>query len=104
ERQRVQELTMPTIPNFAIPNSPEPEESTKSAITAKFERFLALKKQNVHFNERLKNSPALGNPSLLPKLMEFAGITQNESYASALPEHLAVRTEWPEECYLEGLQ
>ncbi|KAK5124004.1 hypothetical protein LTR85_002201 [Meristemomyces frigidus] len=109
ERQRLRELTMPPVPNFDIPDSPSPspmngEEAAKlAATTKKFERFLELKKQGVHFNERLHNSSSLRNPSLLPKLMEFAGISQEESYASTLPEALAVPTKWPEECYVESL-
>lgn len=35
--------------------------------------------------------------------MEFAGISQEESYASRLPDGLGVPTTWPEGCYVEGL-
>ncbi|KAK4540292.1 hypothetical protein LTR36_009604 [Oleoguttula mirabilis] len=109
ERQRLRELTMPSIPNFDIPDSPSPpptnsEEAAKLAVTTKkFERFLELKKQGVHFNERLQNSSSLRNPSLLPKLMDFAGISQEESYASALPEELRVPVKWAEESNVESL-
>lgn len=74
-----------------------------AATTEKLSRFLALKKQDVHFNARLQQSSSLRNPSLLPKLMAYAGITQEESYASSLPEELAVPRRWPEEYYVEGL-
>lgn len=100
---------MPPIPNFDIPDSPPPpptnsEEAAKlAATTKKFERFLELKKQGVHFNARLQSSSSLRNPSLLPKLMEFAGISAEESYASALPAELGVPTTWPEEYYVGGL-
>jgi hypothetical protein len=101
---------MPTVPNFSIPDSPPPPLSTSeeaaalAATTKKFTRFLELKKQGVHFNERLQNTPSLRNPSLLPKLMEFAGISTEESYASTLSEEAgAVPTRWPEECYVENL-
>ncbi|KAK4500290.1 hypothetical protein PRZ48_008479 [Zasmidium cellare] len=109
ERQRLRELTMPTVPNFDIPDSPPPpptnseEAAALAAKTKKFEKFLELKKQGVHFNERLQNSTSLRNPSLLPKLMEFAGISQEESYSSSLPEGLGVAVKWPEECYVESL-
>lgn len=100
---------MPTVPNFDIPDSPRPPERNSeeaavlAATTKKFDRFLELKKQGVHFNERLQNSSSLRNPSLLPKLMEFAGISKEDSYRSSLPEEVAVAVKWPEECYIEGL-
>jgi len=100
---------MPPIPNFSIPDSPPPpptnseEAAALAARTKKFERFLALKKQGVHFNDRLRSSSSLRNPSLLPKLMEFADITTEDSYASTLPEGLGVPVRWPEEVYVDGL-
>lgn len=109
ERQRVQELTMPTVPNFDIPDSPPPppmnseEAATLAAATRKFERFLELKKQGVHFHDRLQKSAALRNPTLLPKLMEFAGMTQEESYASTLPADLGVPTRWAADQYVDEL-
>lgn len=109
ERQRLRELTMPTVPNFDIPDSPPPpptnseEAAALAATTKKFEKFLELKKQGTHFNERLQNSASMRNPSLLPKLMDFAGISQEDSYASSLPEEVGVAVKWPEECYIESL-
>ena len=101
---------MPPIPNFDIPDAPPPpppdsgEAAVLASTTAKFERFLALKQQGVHFNERLMQSSSLRNPSLLPKLMEFAGIGLEDSYASTLGEEVGgVPVKWPEECYVEGL-
>lgn len=109
ERQRLQQLTMPTVPNFDIPDSPSPPErngeeaAALAATTKKFERFLELKKQGVHFNERLQNSTSLQNPALLFKLLDFAGVSQEEIYPSSLPDELAVPAKWPEECYAESL-
>lgn len=100
---------MPPVPTFDIPNSPPPpamnsEDAARLAgLTKKFERFLELKKQGVHFNEKLLQSTSLRNPSLLPKLMDFAGITREDSYASALPDEIAVPTRWPEGSYAEHL-
>lgn len=100
---------MPTVPNFDIPDSPPPparnseEAAALAATTKKFEKFLELKKKGVHFNERLQNSSSLRNPSLLPKLMEFASISQEDSYRSSLPEGLGVTVRWSEECYIENL-
>lgn len=100
---------MPPVPNFNIPDAPPPpaqnseEAATLAAVAKQFERFLELKKQGVHFNERLQNSTSLRNPSLLPKLMAFAEITQEDCYKSTLPEELAVPSRWPEDCHVESL-
>ncbi|EMC91251.1 hypothetical protein BAUCODRAFT_80277 [Baudoinia panamericana UAMH 10762] len=113
ERQRVRELTMPPIPNFSIPEAPLPpldgseEAAALSAATKKFSRFLELKKQGIHFNERLLHTSSLRNPGLLPKLMEFAGIGVEESYATTLSteggEGAVAGVRWPEEWYVENL-
>lgn len=101
---------MPPVPNFEIPDAPaapsqnSEEAATLAATTKQFERFLELKKQGVHFNERLQTSSSLRNPSLLPKLLAFAGFEgQEECYESSLPEGLAVPARWPEDCYVESL-
>ena len=100
---------MPPIPNFNIPDSPPPPErnseeaATLAAMTKQFERFLELKKQGVHFNTRLQDSSSLRNPSLLSKLMAFAGISAEDAYRSSLPEELAVPVRWPEDCYGQEL-
>jgi hypothetical protein len=57
-------------------------------MTQKINHFLALKQQGVHFNEKLSKSSALKNPSLLGKLMTFAGLESDEQYASTLPTEL----------------
>nr|POE63178.1 meiotically up-regulated gene 151 protein [Quercus suber] len=109
ERQRIHDLTMPTVPNFSIPDSPSPPARGSEAAarlagtTKKFERFLEMKKQGIHFNDRLQNSSSLRNPSLLPKLMEFAGIELADSHRSTLPQELGVPVVWPAECYVEYL-
>ena len=54
----------------------------------KFEHFFSLKKQGVHFNEKLAKSSALKNPSLLQKLMEFAGVDEEDQYNTTLPENV----------------
>lgn len=100
-RLHMRNLTMPPIPNFDIPASPP--GSPPPATTAKFARFLELKKQGVHFNERLQQSSALRNPGLLQKLMDLAGITQEDQYASALPEDVAIPTVYPEWAYADEL-
>lgn len=100
---------MPPVPDFNIPDAPPPpaqnseEAATLAAVAKQFERFLELKKQGVHFNERLQNSTSLRNPSLLPKLMAFAEISEEECYESTLSEEFAVPARWPEDCYVESL-
>ncbi|KAM0690388.1 hypothetical protein Q7P36_009155 [Cladosporium allicinum] len=109
-RQRLRELTMPPIPNFSIPDAPTPppqnseEAAQLAAVSKQFERFLELKKQKIHFNERLQNSTSLRNPGLLPKLMAFAGIEDaRDCYESSLPEELGVPARWHEDLYVEGV-
>jgi len=97
----VRDLTMPRIPNFNIPDSPP--DSPPAGPTAKFAKFLELKNKGVHFNEKLQSSSALRNPGLLQKLMEFAGISHEEQYASALPDRLAVPISFPEWAYADRL-
>jgi hypothetical protein len=110
ERSLVRSLTMPPYPNFDIPDppplpAPNSEEAARlAATTKKFERFLEVKREGMHFNERLQNSSSLRNPSLLPKLMVFAGVSLEESYATTIPSDVGgVPTKWPEECYVEAL-
>lgn len=100
-RLQVRNLTMPPIPSFEIP--PSPPGSPPPATTAKFARFLEFKKKGVHFNERLSQSAALRNPGLLAKQMDFAGISQEDQYASSLPESIAVPTRFPEWAYADKL-
>lgn len=85
-RALIQDLTLPPVPNLDIP--PSPPGSPDPAANAKFEHFLSLKKQGVHFNAKLANSSSLKNPSLLKKMMEHAGIDEQSQYNTALPENL----------------
>ncbi|KAE8376847.1 nucleophile aminohydrolase [Aspergillus bertholletiae] len=82
----IHDLTLPPIPNLDIPLSPpgSPDANTN----AKFAHFLSLKKQGVHFNEKLAFSTSLKNPSLLKKLMEHAGIDGQIQYFTSLPPEL----------------
>lgn len=85
-RALVQDLTLPLIPNLDIP--PSPPGSPNPAANAKFEHFLSLKKQGVHFNSKLASSSSLKNPSLLKKMMEHAGINEQSQYDTSLPADL----------------
>lgn len=54
----------------------------------KIKRFLELKQQGVHFNEKLASSSSLKNPSLLGKLSTFAGLDPADQYVTSLPIEL----------------
>jgi hypothetical protein len=82
-RALVQDLTLPPVPCLDIPLSPP--GSPNPAANAKFEHFLTLKKQGVHFNSKLASSSSLKNPSLLTKMMEHAGINEQSQYDTSLP-------------------
>ena len=86
QRALLRDLTLPTVPNYNI--SPSPPGSPVASTSIKFKHFLDLKKQGVHFNEKLSKSSALKNPSLMQKLMEFSDIDEEAQYATTLPKHL----------------
>lgn len=92
---------MPTTPNFVIP--PSPPGSPPPGIEQKFEHFLQLKAQGVHFNEKLAGSSALKNPALLQKLMASAGLEGNDQYATTLPKELWDPAGFPKWAYKEEL-
>ncbi|KAJ5947005.1 hypothetical protein N7466_000020 [Penicillium verhagenii] len=85
-RALIQDLTLPPVPNLDIP--PSPPGSPDPAANAKFERFLSLKNQGVHFNTKLASTTSLKNPSLLIKMMEHAGIDEQAQYDTSLPLEL----------------
>ena len=85
-RALIHDMTLPPVPNLDIP--PSPPGSPNAAANAKFEHFLSLKKQGVHFNAKLASSSSLRNPSLLKKMMEHAGIDERSQYNTSLPPDL----------------
>jgi len=97
----IRDLTLPTIPNYDIP--PSPPGSPIASTNAKFKHFLELKKQGVHFNEKLSKSAALKNPSLMQKLMDFADIDEVAEYATTLPKELWDPSGFSEAGYKEKL-
>lgn len=82
-RTIIHDLTLPPVPNLDIP--PSPPSSPDPSADAKFAHFLSLKKQGVHFNEKLSGSASLRNPSLLKAMMNHAGIDNQEQYQASLP-------------------
>ena len=101
QRATIRNLTLPSNPNLDIP--PSPPGSPAPGADQKFAHFLQLKQQDVHFNAKLASSSALKNPSLLPKLMEFAGVKDQHQYATTLPTHLWDPEGFPEFAYKEEL-
>ena len=99
-RATIRSLTLPTKPNLDIPRSPL--GSPTSGTDKKFSHFLELKKQGVHFNAKLASSSALKNPSLLPKLMDFAGVGIKR-YRTTLPTELWDPEGFPTWVYKEEL-
>ncbi|KAL2864554.1 HCNGP domain-containing protein [Aspergillus lucknowensis] len=85
-RTLIHDLTLPLVPNLDIP--PSPPGSPDPSANAKFAHFLSLKKEDVHFNEKLAGSASLKNPSLLRKMMEHSGIDEQAQYSSSLPPDL----------------
>ena len=85
-RALIRNLTLPSVPNFDIP--PSPPGSPLPGSDKKFTHFLELKKQGIRFNEKLARSSALKNPSLLQKLMNFAGLEDQDQYTTTLSTEL----------------
>ncbi|KAF1971359.1 hypothetical protein BU23DRAFT_555897 [Bimuria novae-zelandiae CBS 107.79] len=100
-RLMMQSLTLPPVPNLDIPPSPPGSPPQKS--TKKFAQFLELKKNGQHFNQRLEGSPVVRDPNHSRKLMDFAGINDEDQYVSTLPEGLGVPAVWPEWAYGDAL-
>jgi hypothetical protein len=93
-RALIRDLTLPAVPNTEIP--PSPPGSPPPALNQKFEQFLELKKKGVHFNNKLSQSSALKNPSLMDKLMKFVEIDERSQYATTLSPDLWNPSELPD--------
>jgi hypothetical protein len=101
-RNLIHNMTLPPVPNLDIP--PSPPGSPNAATNQKISHFLSLKKQGVHFNEKLVASSSLKNPSLLGKLMEHTGIDEQAQYATSLPQDLWDVSTLPSWGFKEELQ
>ena len=85
-RALIHDLTLPPVPNLDIP--PSPPGSPNPAASGKFAHFLNLKKNGIHFNEKMAMSTSLKNPSLLQKLRIHAGIDEQAQYSTSLPANI----------------
>ncbi|KAI1390309.1 HCNGP-like protein-domain-containing protein [Hypoxylon trugodes] len=102
-RALLRDLTLPTVPNTEIP--PEPPGEPPAALSAKFERFLELKKQGVHFNSRVAANPALRNPALTDKLLSFVELgSPVDQYRTTLSADIWDPTAFPRHAYKEQLK
>lgn len=100
-RASVRNLTIPQTPVLDIP--PSPLGSPPVEMSKKFQQFLELKNQGVHFNEKLANSSALKNPGLLQKLMNHAGLDEQDQYCTTLSEDVYNPNGFPPWAYKEEL-
>jgi hypothetical protein len=57
----------------------------------------------VHFNGKLAKSPAVKNPSLMQKLMDFSDVGDEHQYSTTLPKDLWDPNGFPEQAYKEEL-
>ena len=101
ENDTMRELTRPTHPMSAIPESPQ--GSPDQTANARIERFLELKARGVHFNEDLASRTTFRNPSLLSNMMKRAGLSEEEQYTTSLPTALWDPSSFPEWSYKEAL-
>lgn len=85
-RTFIHDLTLPPVPKLDIP--PSPPGSPDPGANAKFGHFVSLKKQGVHFNEKLSGSTSLKNPSLLRKLRDHVAIDDQRQYSTSLPNDI----------------
>ncbi|PYH76139.1 hypothetical protein BO82DRAFT_396357 [Aspergillus uvarum CBS 121591] len=101
-RTIIHDLTLPPVPNLDIP--PSPPSSPDPSADAKFAHFLSLKKQGVHFNEKLSGSASLRNPSLLKAMMNHAGIDNRAQYQAALPPAIWNAPDLPSWGFMEEIR
>lgn len=101
EQALIMNLTLPPVPNFDIPDSPP--GSPDPAATAKLEQFAKLKRQGVHFNERLASSTSIKNPNLFKKLMDSFEISEKDQYATTLPLSIWDPSAFPAWAYKDEL-
>lgn len=101
ERNALRALTQNPFMVASIPSSPP--GSPDPAANAKVARFLELKGKGVHFNADLAGKSSFQNPGLFSSMLSRAGVSDEEQYASTLPEDIWHASMFPEWAYKEGL-
>ncbi|KAH7328683.1 HCNGP-like protein-domain-containing protein [Stachybotrys elegans] len=103
ERRAItQNLTLPTVPCLDIP--PSPPGSPPPDITKRFEEYLELKKQGVHFNTKLESMATLKNPSVVERFMGYLDIDQMDEYGTTLSPDLWDPKAFPKWAYVKELK
>ena len=101
-RATIHDLTLPSVPNLDIP--PSPPGSPPARVSKTFDQFLTLKKNGTHFNKKLEQSTGLRNPSVMDKLLEFAGLDGQQQYETTVSHDLWDPTAFPESAFVEKLR
>lgn len=101
-RALIQDLTLPSVPDFDIP--PSPPGSPSPATNKKFQQFINLKKKGTHFNSKLESSTATRNPALMDKLLGFVDVTDTDQYQTTLSPELWDPTAFPDWAYRSRLR
>ncbi|TQS32157.1 hypothetical protein Golomagni_07536 [Golovinomyces magnicellulatus] len=101
-RALIQDLTLPSVPDFDIP--PSPPGSPSPATNKKFQQFIDLKKKGTHFNAKLESSTATRNPALMDKLLGFVDVTDTNQYQTTLSPGLWDPTAFPDWAYRNRLR
>lgn len=101
ERDTIRYLTQASHPMTSLP--PSPPGSPNPALEAKFKKFLDLKAQGIHFNEDLGRKSTFRNPSLLPTLIDRAGLKGDDQYRTSIPTSVWDPLALPPYAYKEEL-
>ncbi|TPX44546.1 hypothetical protein SeMB42_g04289 [Synchytrium endobioticum] len=90
---------MEEVDNYGIP--PETDVDCDPDLEAKFEQWMKLKAQGMHFNTRLTRTHAFRNPSIMSKMIEFQGL---DEYGSNFPKDVFDPHGFPPETYVDELE
>jgi len=101
EEDLLRYLTQPSHPVASFP--PEATSEADPAVTARFKRFLELKRKGVHFNEDLAGKSSFKNPTLFASLLERSNLPSQSQYASSVPSLVFCMDLFPPWAYKEEL-
>ncbi|KAI9017810.1 HCNGP-like protein-domain-containing protein [Gaertneriomyces semiglobifer] len=89
---------LPGLRNWGIPD--EAVGECDPAIEQKVARFLSLKAQGMHFNDRLMRTHAFRNPSIMSKMIEFLGLDET---GSNYVKDVFDPKRWPKEAFYDEM-